>query len=154
MGSSSRRSFNKTLPHLSIVFITGHGNVPMSVKAMKGGAVDFLEKPVDGEALLAAIHRAADLSHALRASRERGAAVMNLNAPFLCSTAVPALAPASRRSARRRPGSSARVAPRAGCRCLLLATSSLDGMSSPSSRASRASNLMSASAALMGSAFT
>jgi two-component system, LuxR family, response regulator TtrR len=50
MGSSSRRSFNKTLPHLSIVFITGHGNVPMSVKAMKGGAVDFLEKPVDGEA--------------------------------------------------------------------------------------------------------
>jgi two-component system, LuxR family, response regulator TtrR len=60
MGSSSRRSFNKTLPHLSIVFITGHGNVPMSVEAMKGGAVDFLEKPVDGEALLAAIHRAAD----------------------------------------------------------------------------------------------
>jgi FixJ family two-component response regulator len=61
---------HETLPHLSIVFITGHGNVPMSVEAMKGGAVDFLEKPVDGEALLAAIHRAADRSHALRASRE------------------------------------------------------------------------------------
>ncbi len=60
----------KTLPHLSLVFITGHGNVPSSVKAMKGGAVDFLEKPVDGEALLAAVRRAAERSRALKASRD------------------------------------------------------------------------------------
>ena len=42
---------------MSIVFITGHGDVPMSVEAMKGGAVDFLMKPFDDEALLAAIER-------------------------------------------------------------------------------------------------
>ncbi|MDA1092283.1 MAG: response regulator transcription factor [Acidobacteria bacterium] len=43
---------------MAIVFITGHGDVPMSVAAMKGGAVDFLMKPFDDEALLAAIDRA------------------------------------------------------------------------------------------------
>ena len=40
-----------------IVFITGHGDVPMCTQAMKAGAVDFLTKPVDDEALLAAVHR-------------------------------------------------------------------------------------------------
>ena len=43
---------------MSIVFITGHGDVPMSVRAMKGGAVDFLIKPVDAKDLLKAIQRA------------------------------------------------------------------------------------------------
>ena len=43
---------------LAIVFITGHGDVPMSVEAMKAGAVDFQLKPFDDEALLAAIERA------------------------------------------------------------------------------------------------
>ena len=43
---------------MAIVFITGHGDVPMSVEAMKAGAVDFLLKPFDDEALLAAIDRA------------------------------------------------------------------------------------------------
>lgn len=38
-----------------IVFITGHGNVPMSVKAMRAGAVDFLSKPFTNKELLAAI---------------------------------------------------------------------------------------------------
>lgn len=38
-----------------IVFLTGQGDVPTSVQAMKGGAVDFLTKPVDGTALLSAI---------------------------------------------------------------------------------------------------
>lgn len=42
---------------MSIVFVTGHGDVPMSVKAMKGGALDFLTKPVDDKELLAAIER-------------------------------------------------------------------------------------------------
>jgi FixJ family two-component response regulator len=41
-----------------IVFLTGHGNVPASVQAMKGGAVDFLEKPVDPPALIEAVSRA------------------------------------------------------------------------------------------------
>src|SRR5436309_4407519 len=43
---------------LSIVFVTGHVDVPMSVKAMKGGAVDLLTKPVDAKDLLKAIQRA------------------------------------------------------------------------------------------------
>jgi FixJ family two-component response regulator len=43
---------------LSIVFITGHRDVPVSVKAMKAGAVDFLTKPVDAETLLEAIRQA------------------------------------------------------------------------------------------------
>jgi FixJ family two-component response regulator len=43
---------------LPIIFITGRGSIPMSVQAMKGGAVDFLRKPVEADALLDAIHRA------------------------------------------------------------------------------------------------
>jgi FixJ family two-component response regulator len=43
---------------LSIVFITGYRDVPVSVKAMKGGAVDFLTKPVDEGVLLGAIQQA------------------------------------------------------------------------------------------------
>lgn len=46
---------NSSLP---IIFLTGHGDVPMSVDAMKKGAVDFLQKPVNDDALLQAIHRA------------------------------------------------------------------------------------------------
>jgi FixJ family two-component response regulator len=41
-----------------IVFITGYGTVPITVQAMKGGAVEFLEKPVDQQSLLKAVHRA------------------------------------------------------------------------------------------------
>jgi FixJ family two-component response regulator len=48
-----------------IVFITGHADVPMSVHAMKAGAVDFLPKPFDNEALLRAV------DHALARSAER-----------------------------------------------------------------------------------
>ncbi|MGA9856136.1 MAG: response regulator [Gammaproteobacteria bacterium] len=50
---------------LPVIFLTGHGDVPMSVREMKKGAVDFLLKPVDAKALLAAVaaalgrHRAA-----------------------------------------------------------------------------------------------
>jgi FixJ family two-component response regulator len=43
---------------MPIVFITGHGDISMSVKAMKSGAVDFLTKPFDVESLLEAIQRA------------------------------------------------------------------------------------------------
>jgi FixJ family two-component response regulator len=43
---------------MSIVFITGYVDVPASVKAMKGGAVDLLTKPIDREELLAAVARA------------------------------------------------------------------------------------------------
>ena len=41
-----------------VVFVTGHGDIPMSVRAIKAGAVDFLTKPVPGEVLLAAVGQA------------------------------------------------------------------------------------------------
>jgi FixJ family two-component response regulator len=43
---------------MPIVFITGYGTIPMTVQAMKEGAVEFLEKPVDHQVLLNAIHQA------------------------------------------------------------------------------------------------
>ncbi len=44
--------------HLPVIFITGHGSIPMSVNAMKAGAVDFIEKPFEDQQLLDAIHAA------------------------------------------------------------------------------------------------
>jgi|SRR5579871_4703851 len=49
---------------MPIIFITGHGDVPMTVQAMKAGAVDFLTKPFDDDALLAAIETALARSEA------------------------------------------------------------------------------------------
>jgi len=49
---------------MPIIFITGHGDVPMSVQAMKAGAVEFLTKPFDDEALLSAIRHAVQRSAA------------------------------------------------------------------------------------------
>src|SRR5262245_23278265 len=49
---------------LPIVFITGHGDIPMTVEAMKGGAVEFLTKPFGDETLLAAIGNALEQSRA------------------------------------------------------------------------------------------
>jgi FixJ family two-component response regulator len=46
--------------HIPIIFITGHGDVPMSVKAMKAGAVDFLPKPFRDQDMLDAVIRALD----------------------------------------------------------------------------------------------
>lgn len=50
---------------MPIIFITGYGDVPMTVQAMKAGAVDFLTKPFDSDALLAAIDTAIARSEAL-----------------------------------------------------------------------------------------
>jgi len=65
-----------------IIFITGHGDVPMTVRAMKAGAVEFLTKPFDDEALLSAIRNAIERSEAalgdeanLRVLRERYASL-------------------------------------------------------------------------------
>src|SRR5262245_29891558 len=56
---------------LPIIFITGHGDVPMSVRAMKAGAMEFLTKPVDKDALLGAIREAIERSrHALSESAQ------------------------------------------------------------------------------------
>lgn len=47
---------------LPIIFITGHGDIPMSVRAMKAGAIEFLTKPLENDVLLAAIAQAVDSS--------------------------------------------------------------------------------------------
>ena len=49
---------------MPIIFITGHGDVPMTVEAMKGGAVEFLTKPFGDDLLLLAIQQALDRSRA------------------------------------------------------------------------------------------
>ena len=46
--------------NIPIIFITGHGNIPMSVKALKAGAMDFIEKPFDDQTLLDAINEAVE----------------------------------------------------------------------------------------------
>jgi FixJ family two-component response regulator len=56
--------------HPPIVFITGHGDIPSSVRAMKHGAVDFLTKPFGDRDLMSAIHAA--LAQDTRARAERG----------------------------------------------------------------------------------
>jgi FixJ family two-component response regulator len=66
-GLAVQQALHARLPHLSMVFITGHGDVPASVAAMKAGAVDFLEKPVKSSVLLDAINRAIERSRKLLA---------------------------------------------------------------------------------------
>lgn len=55
--------------HLPIIFITGHGDIPTSVRAMKAGAVEFLTKPVSDSELLAAINQALERDRLARADR-------------------------------------------------------------------------------------
>lgn len=59
-GLDLQQELSKTDHSLPIIFITGHGNIPMSVQAMKAGAVDFLEKPFEDQALLDLIHHSID----------------------------------------------------------------------------------------------
>jgi FixJ family two-component response regulator len=59
--------------HIPIIFITGHGDIPMTVKAMKSGAVEFLTKPFRDQDLLDAIYQALDRDRVARQQEsERG----------------------------------------------------------------------------------
>jgi len=65
--------------YIPIVFMTGHGDIPMSVKAMKAGAVDFLTKPFRDQDMLDAVTRALDRD---RKRREGERAVTDLRVVF------------------------------------------------------------------------
>jgi FixJ family two-component response regulator len=60
---------------LPIIFITGHGDIPMSVKAMKAGAVEFLTKPFRDQELLDAVQRGIELNRRQRKERQSVAQV-------------------------------------------------------------------------------
>jgi RNA polymerase sigma factor (sigma-70 family) len=58
-----------------IIFITGHGDIPMSVRAMKDGAHEFLTKPVRGQDLLDAVHKAIASDRSLHQERKESRAI-------------------------------------------------------------------------------
>src|SRR6266404_2868252 len=69
---------------IPIIFITGHGDIPMTVKAMKSGAMEFLTKPFRDQDLLDAIHQALDRD---RAARQRESELAELRKRYAALTA-------------------------------------------------------------------
>ena len=65
-GLDLQQELAKGAIQIPIIFITGHGDIPMSVRAMKAGALEFLTKPVNDEDLLDAIQQAIARDHRSR----------------------------------------------------------------------------------------
>jgi FixJ family two-component response regulator len=78
-GLDFQRQLAETGVQIPIIFITGHGDIPMSVKAMKSGAVEFLTKPFRNQDLLDAIQQALQRD---RASWERQAEIRELQGRY------------------------------------------------------------------------
>ena len=74
-GLDLQKRMAETDLEIPIIFITGHGDVPMSVRAMKAGAVEFFTKPFRDQDLLDAIHQALERDREARAQREELAAL-------------------------------------------------------------------------------
>jgi DNA-binding NtrC family response regulator len=80
-GLDLQQALAKSNAHVPIVFLTGHGDIPMTVRALKAGAANFLTKPFDDEELLSAIRqclkvaslerRAQTLEHSLKSARSQ-----------------------------------------------------------------------------------
>jgi FixJ family two-component response regulator len=68
-GLDLQNELNHAGIHLPIIFLTGHGDIPTSVRAMKAGAVEFLTKPVSDSELLAAINQALERDRLAQANR-------------------------------------------------------------------------------------
>src|SRR5688572_20747350 len=78
-GLAFQQELTKAGVALPIIFITGHGDVPMSVRAMKAGAAEFLTKPFDDQVLLDAIHAAIERD---RTRRRDDASIATLRAHY------------------------------------------------------------------------
>ncbi len=63
-GQEVHEILNRHQSPLSVIYLTGHGDVPMAVDALKNGAVDFFQKPVDGDNLVDVIDKAMVVSQA------------------------------------------------------------------------------------------
>ncbi|MGA2097088.1 MAG: response regulator transcription factor [Candidatus Acidiferrum sp.] len=68
-GLELQRKLSEANAHIPIIFITGHGDIPMSVRAIKEGAQEFLTKPVRGQDLLDAVQKAIASDRELRKER-------------------------------------------------------------------------------------
>jgi FixJ family two-component response regulator len=68
-GLDLQERLNEAKIRIPIIFITGHGDIPMSVRAMKGGAHEFLTKPVRGQDLLDAVQKALAIEDGVRKER-------------------------------------------------------------------------------------
>jgi FixJ family two-component response regulator len=82
-GLELQDTLNELGSDLPILFLSGHGDIPMSVKAIKGGAVNFLTKPVREEVLLSAVKQALS-QH--RLNRERHDSIENVRASMATLT--------------------------------------------------------------------
>ena len=76
-GLDFQRRLAESGVNIPIIFITGHGDVPMSVQAMKSGAVEFLTKPFRPQELLDAVQQALDQDRKLREKRREKAEMRN-----------------------------------------------------------------------------
>jgi FixJ family two-component response regulator len=83
-GLDFQRQLAETGVEIPIIFVTAHGDVPMSVRALKSGAVEFLTKPFRDQDLLDAIHQAVQRD---RAARERQAEIHDLQQRYNALTA-------------------------------------------------------------------
>jgi FixJ family two-component response regulator len=70
-GLEFQRALSEADTQIPIIFITGHADIPMTVQAMKAGAVEFLTKPFRGQDLIDAIHEAIAKDRAAWAGREQ-----------------------------------------------------------------------------------
>jgi FixJ family two-component response regulator len=83
-GLDFQRRLSDTGMQIPIIFITAHGDIPMSVRALKSGAVEFLTKPFSDQDLLDAIHQALQRD---RAAREQQAEIHDLQERYHALTA-------------------------------------------------------------------
>src|SRR5437588_12801962 len=79
-GLDFQRELAEAGVRIPIIFITGHGDIPMTVKAMKSGAVEFVTKPFRDQDLLVAVHQALDSDRAARQHHSEVAGLRTLDA--------------------------------------------------------------------------